>query len=453
MTASSQAQEITQHLPDGLILRRPRADEADVLADFNGIIHGQPDRPSQFVRDWSYDLATRPHPTFGQGGFVVVEDPATGHIVSSLNLIPQQWTYAGIPFGVGRIELVGTLPEYRRRGLVRRQMDVAHEWSAANGDLIQIITGIPYFYRQFGYEQGLHMGGARAGYPHLVPALPEGETEPFRIRPATLEDAPFLAAVEEQGRQRWMLTCPRDEALWRHDIAGWGENSLMQRFIGVIERHSERVGYLVMHGRFQGETLCVYAFEILQGQPEVSWLTVTPSVLRYVKSVGDAHVREHPDQPLERIEFQLGLDHPAYHAAPQRLPEVARQFVNYVRVPNLPAFIRHIAPVLEARLARSVAAGHTGKLRLSFFRDGLRLTFQGGRITDVMACPHSAPNGEHRPIGATFPDLAFLQLLFCMRSLDELEYAFGDCRARQETARVLLNALFPKLPSLLWPIR
>jgi hypothetical protein len=36
-----------------------------------------------------------------------------------MNLISQIWAYEGIPFGVGRPELVGTLPEYRNRGLVR----------------------------------------------------------------------------------------------------------------------------------------------------------------------------------------------------------------------------------------------------------------------------------------------------------------------------------------------
>ena len=40
-------------------------------------------------------------------------------------------------------ELVGTKKEYRRRGLVRQQFEVMHEWSAERGELVQIITGIP----------------------------------------------------------------------------------------------------------------------------------------------------------------------------------------------------------------------------------------------------------------------------------------------------------------------
>ena len=40
----------------------------------------------------------------------MVEDPASGRIVSSLNLIPQTWSYGGVCFGVGRVELSAPTP-------------------------------------------------------------------------------------------------------------------------------------------------------------------------------------------------------------------------------------------------------------------------------------------------------------------------------------------------------
>ncbi len=82
-------------------------------------------------------------------------------IVSSLNLIPQTWSYEGIEFGVGRPELVGTLPEFRGKGLVRAQFDEIHKWCIERNMPVQAITGIPYFYRQFGYEMALDLVGAQ----------------------------------------------------------------------------------------------------------------------------------------------------------------------------------------------------------------------------------------------------------------------------------------------------
>jgi hypothetical protein len=119
-----------------------------------------------------------------------------------------------------------------------------------------------------------------------------------------------------------------------------------------------------------------------------------------------------------------------------------------VRVHDLAGFLRHVAPALEARLADSILVGHTGELALNFYRTGLRLTFAAGRLTAIAPWqPASDVRGD-----AAFPDLTFLQLLFGYRSLDELAYAFPDCVARNDGARLLLDTLFPKQASNIWPV-
>lgn len=152
---------VIRDLGDGLILRRSTPEDAEALATFNAAFHSDdgPDKPDERLAAWTRDLLTRPHPTFHPDDFTIVEDARSGKIVSSMNLISQTWSYAGIEFGVGRPELVGTLPEYRQRGLIRLQFDEIHKWSAERGELVQAITGIPFYYRQFSYEMGLELGG------------------------------------------------------------------------------------------------------------------------------------------------------------------------------------------------------------------------------------------------------------------------------------------------------
>jgi hypothetical protein len=363
------------------------------------------------------------------------------------------------------VELVGTLPEYRRRGLVRRQMDEVHRWCADLGLPVQIITGIANFYRQFGYEQGLSMTEARAGYRHRIPPLAPGATEPFTVRPATVDDAEFLADLEERARTRSLLSVLRDAALWRYEIAGITPGHTLGRLVRIIEAgpgaprpQGERVGYLVQDPA-RAPTVTVMAYELVPG---LSWLAVTPSVLRYLQAYGDGDPAGPPPGPppgdagaqrrFERFRFELGPAHPVYLTLPQRLTETQAPDTEYVRVPDLPGFVRHIGGVLEGRLAQSVAVGHSGALRLSFFGDGLRLRFENGRLVEVAPCPHFLSAEEGGPVGARFPDLTFLQLLFGCRSLEELERSYGACRAVNEEGRVLLNALFPRLPSLIWPV-
>ena len=230
--------EMIRDLGDGLILRRATREDAAALVEFNGRIHAEPgsDDPQEFVAAWVRDLATKPHPTFDVGDFTLVEDVHAGKIVSSLNLINQTWRYDGVEFGVGRPELVGTDPEYRRRGLVRAQFEVIHEWSAARGHHVQAITGIPYYYRQFGYEMALALGGNRIGYLPHMPKLKEGETEPFVIRPATEADIPFMMAAYARKLARDPIGCVHSPELWQYELNGKSLANINRSEFRVIER-------------------------------------------------------------------------------------------------------------------------------------------------------------------------------------------------------------------------
>ena len=139
----------------------------------------------------------------------------------------------------------------------------------------------------------------------------------------------------------------------------------------------------------------------------------------------------------------LGTEHPVYDAFGDRLPRTVPPYAWYLRVPDLPRFLRRIAPALERRLAESPLAGHCGELKVNFYRDGLRLAFDRGCLTAVEPWqPAHAEEGA-----AAFPGLIFLQLLFGYRALHELRYAFADCWVEGDEPRELLTALFPKRPS------
>jgi hypothetical protein len=389
----------------------------------------------------------KPHPTSGIGDFTVVEDIQAGKIVSSLCLISQTWSYGGIPFGVGRPEIVGTDPEYRERGLVRAQFEVIHQWSAERGQMVQAITGIPYYYRQFGYEMGLALGGGRLGYLPHVPVLKEKEEEPYVVRPATEKDISFLSEMYESASLRYLVNCLRDEDMWRYEIDGKDEQNVNRSEIRLIETpKGEAVGYLAHPTMNWGPTLAIYQYEV---KPGLSWAAVTPSVIRYMKATGDSNAKRDNGRGLGAFGFWLGTEHPVYDVIPSKLAREREPYAFFVRVADLAGFIRHIAVELEDRLADSALVGHSGELKITFFRDGLRLVFKDGKLAKV-------ERWKPEPLGqsgdAAFPDLVFLQLLFGYRSFEELEYAFVDCYSDNEEATVLLNVLFPKQASNVWPV-
>jgi hypothetical protein len=398
------------------------------------------------VSAWTLDLFQANHPTFHVGDFMVVEDTAAHKIVSSMNWISQVWSYSGVPFKVGRPELVGTDPAYRNRGLVRAQFEEGHRWSAELGELAQAITGIRYYYRQFGYEMTLAMPGGRLGYRVHVPKLNEGELEPYNVRPATVDDLGFISTLYERAMQRYLVSVVRRPEIWRYELTGRREQNLAAYRLLVIERPGgEAVGYFSHLPRMWGPTIAMQMYELLPG---VSWNDVTPTVLRHVARAAETYAAQAGGPEFGAYYLNLGYAHPVYEAIPSLLPRKPQPYTFFMRVPNLPTFLRHVAPALDLRLAASPAAGYTGSLTLNFYRSAYRVIFEQGALVD--AAPYKP---EHQEDGdAFFPDLTFLHLLFGHRSLEEVEYMFADCSVRDDRHRLLLNSLFPKGDSFVFPI-
>jgi hypothetical protein len=277
-----------------------------------------------------------------------------------------------------------------------------------------------------------------------VPRLKKGEKDPFRVRRATPDDLPFIARTYEHGLGRYLVSGAREPEMWRYELRGRSRGGAYHRGLRVlVTTGGRRVGFLA-HGRepeLGRESVCAVAYEL---KPGVSWLAVTPGVLRYLADFG-AKLAARAKKDFSWIDFSVSEAHPVFGAAPGSFRRVWGPYAYYMRVADLPGFVRHVAPVLEGRLAESIAVGHTGEIKLSFYRDGLRLAFARGKLKKVEAW--EAGEGA----SACFPFLTFLQLLFGYRSLEELRGAYADCEAYGEAA-TLLEILFPKLPSEVWPV-
>jgi hypothetical protein len=429
----------------GLVLCRSTIEDASAVAEFNSHIHSEDgfDQPDERVGVWTSDLIARPHPTFHADDCTLVVESATGRIVSSMNLISQTWAYEGLPFKVGRPELVGTLPDFRNRGLVRMQFDEVHHWSAERGELVQGITGIPFYYKLFGYEMGLELDGGRTGYETQLPQLKDGESEPFSLRPATEADIPFLMEVYAHASKRGLINSVRDAAIWRYELCGQSAKNVDRLEYRIIERAAakEMLGYIAHPWYDWDSGLIARFFELKAG---VSWLEVSPSVARYLWRVGGEYAqRDGKPEKRTTYSFWFGSQHPSYDIFRDRLPRRRDPYAWYVRVPDLPAFLHAIAPALERHVAESAIVGYSGEVHISFYRSGLRLRLENGRFAAIEPwMPSPEQHGE-----AAFPDLSFLQLVFGYRSFEELEQSYADCWYGNDEARVLLNTLFPKKAS------
>jgi predicted N-acetyltransferase YhbS len=435
--------DLPRDLGNGLVIRIATPADTEPLAQLVGRVFGR-ETFSEHAATYARDLMRESHLVIGPANTLIVEDTAAKKLVSTMCLIPQTWTYAGIPFGVGRPEMVATDADYRRRGLVREQFRAIHAMSEAMGHLVLGITGIPWFYRQFGYEYALDLGGGRIAYFSNVPTLKENENEPYRLRVMTIDDIPFVSSLYDRDAARSLVACPRPEWLWRYMMTELPAPKAWRVPMQIIETYEGRaVGYFAPSHEVWNDTIAVEELAVSEGQ---SMRAVIPTILRWMKTFGEQEAAKQ-NKTISGIFLSFGREHPAYDAAPDLLPKSRLLYGWYIRVPDVPRFIRHIAPALEARLAHSTMTSYSGELKISEYRDGLKLVFENGKLKDAAAWQPTVEDAGD----CAFPPGAFLQLLFGCKSLQELRTFYPDCSAK-DNAAVLLDALFPKMYSCVHPV-
>ena len=447
MSAEAAQQGYRRDLGDGLVLRWSTPDDTENIVELvSTVFRDRADEPlNQPLGYLMRELMSGTHPVMGPGDFALVEDTRKqgNPLVACTCLWRHAWEYEGIPFRIGRPEIVASDPDYRNRRLIRAVFEVIHARSEADGHLVQAITGIPYFYRLFGYEYALDLGGRRSVYVSLIPQIDEGTPEPFSLRDATWEDIPLVQSLYDQRRMSGIVSALIDGAWWRYQLANW-RTSLSEgwHIQMIMDGDGQSQGYVITPPTRWRDSLRVFDLAFASG---ANAQAIMPSLLRTLAAQGaQLPVRESGAYPFSRIVFNLGRSHPIYAVLEKSLPTTQEApYAWYVRVADLPKFMQLIAPALERRLASSLVAGYSGELRFDLYRGGLRMVFEQGRLRTV--------EDWRRPIwdaneDGGFPPLVFLQLLFGHRSLDALRSAFPDVWVN-ENVELLVNTLFPYRPS------
>ncbi|GEA86762.1 GNAT family N-acetyltransferase [Cellulomonas cellasea] len=194
-------------LPGGLVLRTARPADLDRIGAL---------------------LEARGEPGDALDHRLVVEDPDAGwetcavvvdgdRVVSTATLLDESVRVGDVVLPAGQVELVATDQDYEGRGLVRALMGWAHDLSAGRGHVLQVMIGIPYFYRLFGYEYAIDIPRARAL------TSPPGPLAGAGLRRATPADLPALAELQDEVQRGFDVAVPHTAArrrwLLQHDTS------------------------------------------------------------------------------------------------------------------------------------------------------------------------------------------------------------------------------------------
>jgi len=353
---------------------------------------------------------------------LVVEDSDAGweccavvvdgdRVVSTATLLDETLLLNDVSIPAGQIELVATDREYEGRGCVRALVDWAHRRSAARGQLVGVMLGIPYFYRLFGYQYAVPIRPSRA--VASVPATPEELT----VRPAVAGDIPAMAALEDAAQRGFDLSMPHSPMCWRALVARDGSTQL------VVERDDRVVATGRLAWLSDGEAALgeVASADVAGAHALLAWS---------VQRVG-----------REKLTVQERPGSLAGDALDGFLAPVGDGDLScyYVRVPDVAALLTHLAPALSTRLRGAGLEEPPGELIVSFFREHVRLPYVDGEVGAAI------PGGRMQAPGAAggagvAPDM-IAPLLFGPYGIEGLAQRQPDVYPGPQ--RRLMSALFP----------
>lgn len=385
-------------LPPGLALRTARPEDLDQIGAL---------------------LVDRGEDTDAEDHRLVVEDPDLGweacavvvdgdRVVSTATLLDETLRVGSVTLPTGQVDLVATDTAYEGRGLARALMQWAHERSAARGHVLQVMLGIPYFYRLFGYQYAMDLPRARR--VDTTGLAPGGE-----LRPAEARDVPALAALQDRAQSGYVVAMPHPPARWRWLLAQEASTTL------VLERGGAVVASV--RTTAPGET-------VLAAEPVAADRAAADALLAAVAA--RAHAAGAQPVVVHRPGTVTGA------AWESRLAPIGRGTEQYyVRIPDAGVLLDRLRPVLAARLAAS-GLDRAGKdVLISTFGAHHRMTVGDGLGEVRTGGPMQDP-GEHGGAGVA-PDR--LPDLLLGRGMRALEAWYPDVYPGPD--RELYDVLFP----------
>jgi predicted N-acetyltransferase YhbS len=349
-------------------------------------------------------------PDEGLDAVMVVADG--DRVVSTATLLRETVVVGGVTVPAGQVEMVATDPAYEGKGLVRALMDEAHRRSADRGDLLQVMIGIPFFYRQFGYSYAMPIP-----LPWMLRTAPEADPH-IAVRAARPADIAAMSALQTSAQANADVRMPHSAGCWR-----W----LVQRS-GSAQLVAERDGTVIATARQTPPDDDVVLGEVAGSADGVTALAAAAG--RHGEA---AVVVERPAAGLDATLEEI--------AEPPDSPDRIREWF-YARVGSLGPLLDHLRPVLVERF-RSAGVGGRHEVLLSSWRSHVRFTIDEDSMSEVASGgPEQAPVSKG---GSGVPPDALAPLLLGPFGAAGLEVRHADVLLGRQ--RELMEALFPPLTS------
>jgi predicted N-acetyltransferase YhbS len=375
----------------------------------------------------------RDHPRKKDLKWYYLED--TGKIVSALALLPFEWELEGIIIPICEMGFVGTLEEYRGKGLVNIMNDIYEQEMKKKKFIISALRGIPNYYRRFNYEFVFPLDSRISLDPEKIPKTKLTE---ITIRKATINDIHEIKRLYESLTDELCYTTAFDEEAFSFRYVNETHDEF--KFTTYIIDEKETVGYFVI-----GDPFGAGINEIVQ----VSKLSMNQmiKVLQYAKELNEKTNQEEKNsdnRSQTKKEVILSMNNSLeFGKFMVSLGGKANDPWGWqVKIPSFVDFLKKISPILEKRIEESDFKGLTQKIKLSNYKEIIELDFVNGKIINIDTIK-GYPDGT---VDLRIPGLMLNKVLLSDTNSEEIKQIMTDTIVKAESKN-LISVLFPKKKS------
>lgn len=357
------------------------------------------------------------HPDMTDDNYFAVKDGSD--IIGGLVLIPQKWVIDGVELNVAEMGCVGTNPKYRRKGVQKILNDKFDEYAKEMAYDLCVLAGIPYFYRQFGYQYAVELDYISEIKVAKLPINTVLKSRTFEIK-----DVPMAQSLLEETQERYLIRSLRTPDIWKmqQETGTYGAEPFRST---VIQNEEEIVAYMRVWVDVKEKTLVIRELAkskyitsreiaaIIRAEAEKNGLKIIKTKLSHIDDFS---------------KYLIGLG-----------AKTNKPYAWQVKILNPRKFLEKLGPTLERRIEASKFKGFTKELRLNFWKYALSLRFEDGNLISVSDVAESG-----RSIGLN--PYASIQLFLGFRSREDLEFAYPDFYVR-DGFESLIDVLFPRKPS------
>lgn len=357
------------------------------------------------------------HPEMTDDHFFMVK--YGDEVAAGLVLLPQKWVLDGVELKVAEMGCVGTAPNHRRKRLQWILNDEFDAYAKENGFDLCVLAGIPYFYRQFGYQYAVELDYSTELLANKVPELPG-----LSVRKTIETDTSELDKILRKTQTNYFTHSVRTEGVWK-----------MQLETGTYGGEPCEGNTLLN----DGEIVAYYRYV---EDEKNSTLYIRELGFKDTVTIGQVAglLREHARQKgFDKLKTALSHEDAFSQYLIGLGAKTNTPYAWQVKPLDLFGLIQKLQPALERRLEYSEYKGLTKELRFNFFKFAVKMDFKDGVITEL----EKYYGEEKRTLGMN--PYAFIQLILGYKGREELEKAYPDFWVR-DGLDSLIDVLFPRKP-------